>query len=166
MTTRHAHWVRRNGETSAGGIPFGHDQSGAEKGKEENLTVTRQTQETGKGKSKEDKNKSKPSQANMDPRSLPCQLFLGSGKHVTIRESLMAGHAHDIRLDVRRKRLNLIRKEFTVFLSFRPMRTICIEIVHQAIFVSESKCITSVVLPSDVQKMGPSSGPKYTKCVD
>ena len=62
----------------------------------------------------------------------------------------MAGHAHDVRLHVRREIKDLIGEEFTMFLSFSPMLSICIEIVHQAVFVAEGKCVASIILPADV----------------
>jgi hypothetical protein len=71
-------------------------------------------------------------------------------KHVAVWKSLMATHAHDIRLNVRRKELNVIWKDLTVFLSLSPVRTIGVQIGNQAVFVAESKCISSIVLPSDV----------------
>ena len=73
-----------------------------------------------------------------------------SRKHVAIGKGLMAAHAHDIRLKVRRKRSNIIGKQQATFLTFNPMRPEIMKKVNKSVFVAESKCISSFVLPSDV----------------
>ena len=71
-------------------------------------------------------------------------------KHVAVWKRLMATHAHDIWLNVRRESLDIIRKKLTMFLSFSPVGTVSIEISYQSVFIAESKGISSVVLPSDI----------------
>ena len=71
-------------------------------------------------------------------------------KHVEIGKGFMAAHAHDIRLKVRRKRSNIIGKQQATFLTFNPMRPEIMEKINKSVFVAESKCISSFVLPSDV----------------
>ena len=50
----------------------------------------------------------------------------------------MTAHAHDVRLNVRRKSLDVIRKDLTMFLALSPVRAICIEIFYQSIFIAKS----------------------------
>jgi hypothetical protein len=47
-----------------------------------------------------------------------------SWKHVAVGKGFMAAHAHDIRLEVRRKMSDVIWKKNTEFLAFSPMMTI------------------------------------------
>ena len=77
-------------------------------------------------------------------------FLTSSRKHVAIGKGLMAAHAHDIRLKVRRKRSNIIGKQQATFLTFNPMRPEIMEKINKSVFVAESKCISSFVLPSDV----------------
>ena len=77
-------------------------------------------------------------------------FFTISRKHVAIGKGFMAAHAHDIRLKVRRKRSNIIGKQQATFLTFNPMRPEIMEKINKSVFVAESKCISSFVLPSDV----------------
>ena len=49
-------------------------------------------------------------------------------KHVSVWKSLMTAHAHNIGLKVRRKGLNVIRKDLTMFLALGPVRTVGIEV--------------------------------------
>ena len=62
----------------------------------------------------------------------------------------MAAHAHDIRLEVRPKWSDIIWKQQATFLTFDPVRPEIMEKVNKSVFVSESKCISSFILPSDV----------------
>ena len=62
----------------------------------------------------------------------------------------MAAQTHDVRLNVRRKGMNMMREELIMFLSLSPVRAVCVQIGDEVFFVAESKRISSIILPSDV----------------
>ena len=51
------------------------------------------------------------------------ELFSSLRKHVAIGKGFMAAHAHDVRLKVRPKWSDIIRKEQATVLTFEPVRS-------------------------------------------
>ena len=72
------------------------------------------------------KNKQRNKERNMKRKTTNRQCkgtFSSLGKHVAIGKGFMAAHAHDIRLKVRPKWSDIIRKEQAIVLTFEPVRS-------------------------------------------
>ena len=51
------------------------------------------------------------------------EFFASLRKHVAIRKGFMAAHAHDVKLKVKPKWSDIIRKEQATVLTFEPVRS-------------------------------------------